>query len=192
MYSGCFFTIIMYLRRSIGQLHLMLKYFFLLVLFFGTTFAYSQSYAYIDSDYILSKVPEYVQAKEKLDKLAERWTKEIEDRYEAIKRKKSNFEREEILLPKEERIKRKEEIENLEQEALDLQTLHFGSEGDYFQKRQELVKPIQDRIFTALKKISKSDGYDLVFDKANQSSLIFAASEYDISDDILDEMGISE
>ena len=182
----------MYLRRSIGQLHLMLKYFFLLVLFFGTPFAYSQSYAYIDSDYILSKVPEYVQAKEKLDKLAERWTKEIEDRYEAIKGKKSNFEREEILLPKEERIKRKEEIENLEQEALDLQTLHFGSEGDYFQKRQELVKPIQDRIFTALKKISKSDGYDLVFDKANQSSLIFAASEYDISDDILDEMGISE
>lgn len=182
----------MYLRRSIGQLHLMLKYFFLLILFFGTTFAYSQSYAYIDSDYILSKVPEYVQAKEKLDKLAERWTKEIEDRYEAIKGKKSNFEREEILLPKEERIKRKEEIENLEQEALDLQTLHFGSEGDYFQKRQELVKPIQDRIFTALKKISKSDGYDLVFDKANQSSLIFAASDYDISDDILDEMGISE
>ena len=182
----------MYLRRSIGQLHLMLKYFFLLVLFFGTTFAYSQSYAYIDSDYILSKIPEYVQAKEKLDKLAERWTKEIEDRYEAVKGKKSNFEREEILLPKEERIKRKEEIENLEQEALDLQTLHFGSEGDYFQKRQELVKPIQDIIFTALKKISKSDGYDLVFDKANQSSLIFAASEYDISDDILDEMGISE
>ena len=192
MYSGCFFTIIMYLRRSIGQLNLMLRYFFLFVLFFGTTFAYSQSYAYIDSDYILSKVPEYVQAKEKLDKLADRWTKEIEDRYAAIKAKKSNFEREEILLPKEERIKRKEEIENLEQEALDLQTLHFGSEGDYFQKRQELIKPIQDRIFTALKKISKSDGYDLVFDKANQSSLIFAASEYDISDDILDEMGISE
>ena len=108
----------MYLRRSIGQLHLMLKYFFLLVLFFGTTFAYSQSYAYIDSDYILSKVPEYVQAKEKLDKLAERWTKEIEDRYEAIKGKKSNFEREEILLPKEERIKRKEEIENLEQQII--------------------------------------------------------------------------
>ena len=192
MYSGYFFTIIMYLRRSIGQLYLMLRYFFLFVLFFGTTFAYSQSYAYIDSDYILSKVPEYVQAKEKLDKLADRWTKEIEDRYAAIKAKKSNFEREEILLPKEERIKRKEEIENLEQEALDLQTLHFGSEGDYFQKRQELIKPIQDRIFTALKKISKSDGYDLVFDKANQSSLIFAASEYDISDDILDEMGISE
>ena len=160
------------------------------VLIFGTTFANSQSYAYIDSDYIMSKVPEYVEAKDKLDKLAERWTKEIEDRYEAIKKKKNNFEREEILLPKEEKEKRQEEIENLEQEALELQTLHFGSEGDYFQKRQELIKSIQDRIFTDLKKLAKSDGYDLIFDKANQSSLIYAFSEYDISDDILYEMGI--
>ena len=160
------------------------------VLIFGTTFANSQSYAYIDSDYIMSKVPEYVEAKDKLDKLAERWTKEIEDRYEAIKKKKNNFEREEILLPKEEKEKRQQEIENLEQEALELQTLHFGSEGDYFQKRQELIKSIQDRIFTDLKKLAKSDGYDLIFDKANQSSLIYAFSEYDISDDILYEMGI--
>ena len=162
----------------------------MLFLIFCTTFANSQSYAYIDSDYIMSKVPEYVEAKDKLDKLAERWTKEIEDRYEAIKKKKNNFEREEILLPKEEKEKRQEEIENLEQEALELQTLHFGSEGDYFQKRQELIKPIQDRIFTALKKLAKSDGYDLIFDKANQSSLIYALSDYDISDDILYEMGI--
>ena len=168
----------------------MMKYIFMFLLLFGTTFANSQSYAYIDSDYIMSKIPEYVEAKDKLDKLAERWTKEIEDRYEAIKNKKNNFEREEILLPKEEKEKRQEEIENLEQEALELQTLHFGSEGDYFQKRQELIKPIQDRIFTALKQLAKSDGYDLIFDKANQSSLIYALSEYDISDDVLYEMGI--
>lgn len=168
----------------------MMKYIFMFLLLFGTTFANSQSYAYIDSDYIMSKIPEYVEAKDKLDKLAERWTKEIEDRYEAINKKKNNFEREEILLPKEEKEKRQEEIENLEQEALELQTLHFGSEGDYFQKRQELIKPIQDRIFTALKKLAKSDGYDLIFDKANQSSLIYALSDYDISDDVLYEMGI--
>ena len=168
----------------------MMKYIFMLLFIFGTTFVNSQSYAYIDSDYIMSKIPEYVEAKDKLDKLAERWTKQIEDRYVAIKKKKNNFEREEILLPKEEKEKRREEIKNLEQEAIDLQTLHFGAEGDYFQKRQELIKPIQDRIFTALKKLAKSDGYDLVFDKANQSNLIFALSEYDISDDILDEMGI--
>ncbi len=168
----------------------MWKYILGCFLIFGTTFANGQSYAYIDSDYIMGKIPEYVEAKDKLDKLAERWTKEIEDRYAAIKRKKNNFEREEILLPKEEKEKRQEEIERLEQEAIDLQTLHFGAEGDYFQKRQELIKPIQDRIFTALKKLAKSDGYDLIFDRANQSSLVFALSDYDISDDVLDEMGI--
>ena len=67
----------------------MMKYIFMFLLLFGTTFANSQSYAYIDSDYIMSKIPEYVEAKDKLDKLAERWTKEIEDRYEAIKKKKT-------------------------------------------------------------------------------------------------------
>lgn len=155
-------------------------------------FANAQTYAFIDSDYILKNVPEYVEAKERLDKMAERWTKEIEERYEVIKTKKSNFEREEVLLPKEEREKRKSEIEKLEKDAIDLQTQHFGSEGDYFQKRQELVKPIQDRVFTAMKKVAKREGYSFVFDKANQSNLVYAEKEFDMSDSVLEEMGITK
>ena len=155
-------------------------------------FANAQTYAFIDSDYILKNVPEYLEAKERLDKMAERWTKEIEDRYEVIKTKKSNFEREEVLLPKEEREKRKLEIEKLEKDAIDLQTQHFGSEGDYFQKRQELVKPIQDRVFTAMKKVAKREGYSFVFDKANQSNLVYAEKEFDMSDSVLEEMGITK
>jgi outer membrane protein len=170
----------------------MLKSIFVCLLFFGTHFANTQTYAFIDSDYILKNVPEYTEAKEKLDKLAERWTKEIEDRYAVVKNKKDNFQREEVLLPKEEKEKRKQEIEKLEKEAIELQTMHFGSNGDYFQKRQELVKPIQDRVFTAMKKLAKKEGYAFVFDKANQSNLIYADKEYDISDDVLEEMGISK
>jgi outer membrane protein len=155
-------------------------------------FANAQSYAFIDSDYILKNVPEYVEAKERLDKMAERWTKEIEERYEVIKTKKSSFDREEVLLPKEEKEKRKSEIEKLEKDVIDLQTQHFGSEGDYFQKRQELVKPIQDRVFTAMKKVAKREGYSFVFDKANQSNLVYAEKEFDMSDSVLDEMGITK
>jgi outer membrane protein len=70
--------------------------------------------------------------------------------------------------------------------------MHFGSNGDYFQKRQELIKPIQDRVFTAMKKLAKKEGYSFVFDKANQSNLIYADKEYDISDAVLEEMGISK
>jgi len=155
-------------------------------------FANAQSYAFIDSDYILKNVPEYVEAKERLDKMAERWTKEIEERYDVIKTKKSSFDREEVLLPKEEKEKRKSEIEKLEKDVIDLQTQHFGSEGDYFQKRQELVKPIQDRVFTAMKKVAKREGYSFVFDKANQSNLVYAEKEFDMSDSVLEEMGITK
>jgi outer membrane protein len=152
----------------------------------------AQALAYIDSDFIMGKIPEYAEAKTKLDKLAETWTKDIEDRYKVVKQQKDNFNKEEILLPSEEKAKRKSEIEKLEKETLDLQSQRFGLNGDYFMKRQDLIKPIQDRIYTAMKKVAKAEGYSFVFDKANQNNLIYADSEADISEYVLDEMGISK
>ena len=152
----------------------------------------AQSFAFIDSDYMLNSIPEYAESKAKLDKLAETWTKDIEDRFNVIKTQKENFNKEEILLPAEEKAKRKSEIEKLEKETLELQTQRFGLNGDYFMKRQELIKPIQDRIYTAMKKVAKSEGYTFVFDKANQSNLIYAYKEADISNTVLEEMGITK
>ncbi len=159
--------------------------------FFGTAFAFAQKYAYIDSDFILGNVPEYKESKDKLDKLADRWTKEIEERYDALKVKKDNFAREEVLLPTEEKNKRKEEIVKLETEAMEMQKMRFGVNGDYFQKRQELIKPIQDRVYDAMQKVASKRNYTFVFDKANQSNLVYADSKYDISDEVLKEMGIT-
>ena len=161
------------------------------VLIIGTTFAFGQKYAYIDSDFILESVPEYKDAKDKLNKLADRWTKEIEERYEVLKLKKDNFAREEVLLPTEEKAKRKEENEKLETEAMEMQKLRFGVNGDYFQKRQELIKPIQDRVYDAMQKVASKRNYSFVFDKANQSNLVYADGKYDISDEVLKEMGVS-
>lgn len=151
----------------------------------------AQKYGYIDSEFILSKIPEYKEAKDRLDKLAERWTKEIEERYEVIKKKKENFLREESLLPAEEKAKREAEIKQLEQEAMEMQQLRFGVAGDYFQKRQELIKPIQDRIYEAMQTVASKRNYSFVFDKANQSNLVYADSKFDISDEVLKEMGVS-
>ena len=166
--------------------------FILLVFLLAFTKMNAQSFAYIDSDYILGSVPEYAESKAKLDKLAETWTKDIEDRFKVIKTQKENFDKEEILLPAEEKAKRKSEIEKLEKETLDLQTQRFGLNGDYFMKRQELIKPIQDRIYTAMKKVAKAEGYTFVFDKANQRNLIYADKEADISNTVLEEMGITK
>lgn len=168
----------------------MKKLLILLTIIFGTSFvSLSQKYAYIDSDYILENVPEYKEAKDKLDKLADRWTKEIEARYEDLKLKKENFAREEVLLPAEERKKRAEDIAKLETEAMELQKMRFGVNGDYFNKRQELIKPIQDQIFEAMQKVASKKNFSFVFDKANQSNLVYADSKMDISNDVLKEMG---
>lgn len=165
----------------------------LAALFFGTSFAsIAQKYGYIDSDYILNNIEEYKTAKERLDKMVERWTAEIEERYEIIKTKKDNFAREEVLLPAEEREKRQEEIKKLEGEAMELQKSRFGVTGDYFQKRQELIKPIQDRIYEAMQKVASSKNYSFIFDKANQSNLIYADSKFDISDAVIKELGIKK
>ncbi|MCX6191161.1 MAG: OmpH family outer membrane protein [Flavobacteriia bacterium] len=169
----------------------MKRLFYTLLFFFGIGFASAQSYAFIDSDYIMKSIPEYIEAKEKIDKLAVKWTKEVEDRYAFIKIKKDNFNKEEVLLPSEEKEKRRGEIANLEKETIELQSQYFGDNGEYFLKRQELVQPIQDRVFTAMKKIAKREGYAFVFDKANQSNLVYAEKEYDISNTVLEEMGIS-
>ena len=170
----------------------MKRVFFIFLFLFGIGFAKAQSYAFIDSDYIMKNVPEYIDAKEKIDKLALKWTKEVEDRYAFIKTKKDNFNKEEVLLPNEEKEKRKSEIEKLEKETIELQSQYFGDNGEYFLKRQEFVQPIQDRVFTAMKKIAKREGYAFVFDKANQSNLVYAEKEYDISEIVLEEMGISK
>jgi outer membrane protein len=169
----------------------MKKLLFTFIFIFGTAFVFSQKYAYIDSDFILGSVPEYKESKDKLDKLADRWTKEIEERYEVLKMKKDNFAREEVLLPTEEKAKRKEEIEKLETEAMQMQKVRFGVNGDYFQKRQELIKPIQDKVYEAMQKVASKRNYSFVFDKANQSNLIYADSKLDISEEVLKEMGIT-
>ncbi len=157
----------------------------------GINFVNAQ-FAYIDSDYILENVPEYIDAKEKLDRLSENWTKQIEDRYKVVQQKKANFQKEEVLLPKEEKEKRKQEIEEIEKEAIELQTLYFSNEGMYFQKRKELIKPIQDRVYTAIKEVAKLKRYDFIFDKSNQSSLVYAKDKKDVSDAVLKQMGIDK
>jgi outer membrane protein len=169
----------------------MRKILFTILFICGTTLVNAQKFGYIDSDFILGKMPEYTEAKAKLDKMAERWTADIDERYQVLKKKKDNFMREEVLLPNEEKEKRREEIEKLETEAMEMQKLRFGVNGDYFQKRQELIKPIQDKVYDAMQKIASKDKYTFIFDKANQSNLIYADKKSDISNAVLKELGIT-
>ncbi len=163
----------------------------LLFLFFvSISFANAQKYGFINSEFILSKMPEYKEAKDRLDKMADRWTKEIEERNKILNQKKELFNKEEVLLPSEEKEKRQEEILKLENEILELQKSRFGVSGEYFQKRQELIKPIQDKVYDAMQKVASKRSYTFIFDKANQSNLVYADKKFDLSDEVIKELGL--
>lgn len=151
----------------------------------------AQKYVYVDTKYILEQIPDYSEAQEELNKLSKEWQEEISKRYEAIEEKKKVFKAEEILLPEDTKKLRKEEIEGLEREAKDLQRQRFGVEGDLFRKRQELIQPIQEKIFKAIKQIAKDSNYGFVFDKASSSNILYAQSKLDVSDRVLRKMGYS-
>jgi len=151
----------------------------------------AQKYAYIDSDYILKNVPEYQDAQAQMDDLSEKWQKEIEVKFNEIEALYKKYQADVVLLPADMKKKREEEIINMEKEVKQFQQEKFGQDGALFQKRQELIKPIQDKIYNALEEIAKSKNYSFVFDKANGASIMYANPKYDISDDVLDELGYS-
>ncbi len=155
-------------------------------------FSKAQKYAYIDSDYILANTPEYKSAQTQIDNLSIQWQKEVEAKYAEIDKLYKAFQAEEVLLTDEMKKKRENEIVAKEKEAKDLQKQHFGVDGDLFKKRQELVKPIQDKIYNAVKAIAEKGTYAVIFDKSSDLSMLYANPKYDKSDDVLDAMGLKK
>lgn len=152
--------------------------------------ASAQRYCVIDTKYILDNVPEYKEAQGKLDAVAEQWQKEIDAKFLEVDKMYKSYQAELVMLTEELKHKREEEIVSKEKEAKDLQKKRFGYEGDLFKKREELVKPIQDRIYNAVQKLAAQRMYDFVLDKAGGITVIFADPKLDKSDDILKSIGV--
>lgn len=166
----------------------MRKIFILLVAAFFSLQLQAQRYAVIDTRYILSKMPEYTDAQKKLDALSIQWQKEIDDKQAALDQLYRNFESEKVMLSEELLKKREDDIFNKEKEVRDLQKKRFGFEGDLFKRRQELVKPIQDKVYNAVQKLANTRQYDLILDKSEGITVIFADPKLDKSDDVLKEL----
>lgn len=158
---------------------------------FGTM-AFAQRYAIIDTKYILDKMPEYKDADKKLQAVSEQWQKEIDDKQVQLDKMYKNYEAEQFMLSEELKKKREDELFNKEKELRDLQKKRFGYEGDLFKERQKLVKPIQDKVYTAVQKIAVARGYDFILDKSEGITVIFADPKIDKSEDILRELGIKQ
>ncbi len=155
----------------------------------AVTGAFAQKFAYVDTEYMLANIPEYKQAQGELDKTSVGWQKEIEAKYAEIDKLYKAYQAEQILLTEDMKKKRESEIVGKEKEAKDIQKQHFGVDGDLFKKRQELVKPIQDKIYKAVKELAEKQTYAIIFDKSSELTMLFTNPKYDKSDEILEALG---
>jgi len=153
----------------------------------GKTMA--QKYAFVSTQYILENITEYKTAMTQLDNLSVAWQKEIEDKYAIIDKLYKSYQAEQILLTEEMKKKRQDEITSKEKDVKDLQKQRFGYEGDLFKKKQELIKPIQDKVYNAVKKLATDQSYAVIFDKSSDLIMLYANPKYDKSDDILLALG---
>jgi outer membrane protein len=168
----------------------MKKLFYFILFIALSVSANAQKFGYVDSKYILGHVQAYQDAQAELDKISMDWQKEIEQKYESIEKMEKAYQAEKILLTDEMKKKREEEINEKRKEARELQKRRFGVEGDLFKKREELVKPIQDEIYTAIQDVASQGGLMVVFDKANDSNILYSNPKHDISDKVLKKMGL--
>lgn len=147
-----------------------------------------QKFAYVDSDYILSNIPEYGDAQEELNTLSTKWQNEVKALYDKVSEMYQKYQTEMVLLSEDQKRAREQEIINKEQQAKNLQMQYFGAEGQLYQKRTELVQPIQEKIYTALTELAQTKGYTFVFDMASGTSILYASDKVDVSDDVLDQL----
>ncbi len=171
----------------------MKKLFFSLLLLVASFLnADAQKYCIIDSKYILEKVPDYTLAQTQLDALSKNWQSEVDGKMKDVDRMYKSYQAERAMLNEDMRKKREDEIMAKEKSAKDLQKQYFGYEGDLFKKRQELVKPVQDKVYNAVQKMAVARGYDLVLDKAGGVTMFYADPKLDRSDEVLKSLGISK
>lgn len=152
--------------------------------------ANAQRYAIIDTKYILDKIPEYKDANKKLEEMADAWQKEIDLQQADLDKMYRQLETEKAMLTPELLKKREDEIFNKEKQVRELQRRRFGFEGDYFRKKQELVKPIQDKVYNAVQRLATERLYDFILDKSEGITVIFADPKLDKSDDVLKILGV--
>ena len=150
----------------------------------------AQRYAIIDSKYILDKLPEYKEAQKLLDQFSEQWQQEVDQKQALMDKMYKEYDAEQVMLSDVLKKKREDELYNKEKELRDLQKKRFGFEGDLFKKRQELIKPIQDRVYNAVQKLATEKQYDFILDKSEGITVIFADPKLDKSADVLRNLGV--
>lgn len=168
-----------------------MKKFFItaLLIIFTTIGVFAQRFAYVDSDYILKHIPEYTSSQKQLDALSAQWQKDVDAKFTAIETLFKTYQADQVLLTEDMRKRRENEIILKEKEAKEFQRVKFGFEGELFQQRTKLIKPIQDRVAKAIQAVADAQQLDMIFDKNSEITLLFASPRLDKSNDVITRLG---
>lgn len=150
---------------------------------------WAQKFALVDLEYILKNIPAYERANEQLNQVSKKWQAEVEALTTEAETLYKNYQSEAVFLSEEQKTKREETIVAKEKEAAELKKKYFGPEGELYKKRESLMAPIQEEIYTAIKDISDQKGYGLILDRASDAGIIFASPKIDISNEVLTKLG---
>jgi outer membrane protein len=161
-------------------------------LIFGLNFVNAQRFGYIDTDFVLNKMPEYKKAQEEINQLSEAWEKEIQDMSKKIDAMYAAYQAEQVLLTDEMKKDRTDAIQKKEAEMKEYQKKVFGFGGLFFLKKQELIKPIQDKVWDAVDKVAKQNNLAILFDKSGELVMIYTDPRYDYTDFVLEELGLGD
>ncbi len=161
-------------------------------LIFGLNFVQAQRFGYIDTDYVLNKMPEYAKAQDEINQLSEAWEKDVQEISAKIESMYSALQAEQVLLTEVMKKERMEAIRTEETKLKEYQKKVFGFGGLLFLKKQELIKPVQDKIWDAVDKVAKKNNLAIIFDKASQLVMIYTDPRYDYTDFVLDELGLGD
>lgn len=154
--------------------------------------ANAQKFALVDMEYILKNIPAYEMANEQLNQVSLRWEKEVEDLAKEAETMYRNFQADMVFRTDEQKKAKEQEIVAKEKEVTDLKYKYFGPQGELFKKRESLIKPIQDDVYNAVKKVSEERGYQAIFDRASSQSIIFASPRIDVSNLVLEKLGYAK
>lgn len=161
-----------------------------LLFFLAFSQVQAQKYACVNTEYILSSVPEYNQAISKINKFIEEWQRELLAKQQEVDELRQQYEQEAYLLPDNLKQRRQDEIKTKETELRTLQHQRFTTGGDLDQKRAELMKPVQDRIYNAIERVAREKNYAFVFDKSASNTILYVGEKYDISNQVLEMLGV--
>ena len=166
--------------------------FTLVITLAGVLGASAQKFALVDMDYILSSIPNYEIANEQLNQLSQRWQKEVEAIAKQAETMYKSYQNEMVFLKDDQKKKKEAEIVAKEKSAAELRQKYFGPEGELYKKRQTLMRPIQEDVYNAIKKVSEERGYQCIFDRASSADIIFASPRIDVSNEVLEKLGFSK